>query len=423
MRIVFRPLPACLSVLMLAAALPAAAQFGPGNLPEPGPRPGPQNNPDPPRPAQPDNLGRPAFLQTGYQLTYTNATSNLGGLLGRAEESSSFIEYTVIGSTPDKAYIAATTYVSPTGVPRQADGRFDPAVDHQAQLASVMYYTVDAERVMSGQALWMPPAALQGMREQIAASPEPGPGQDPKPRIDPVQWPFQGQVINANGLLFAGQDFASLQVYHPQTGLKLATRVGNGPLREGADPNDVLNRNNQYRFSFAAGRQIQSPIIGQAFPEWTANLKSMSYQGTYTLAAPDTEPVTLPMTMLVEFESVVDNLALGSTIVSSEGSDPVNNALIIGPGSLMSFWASPQTLAQLEPGEISRNPTLRTTLTYQVQEGHLGKLGVFVLTNDAQTFWSVAAYNLQGGRLMYTQYAMPQQHTTIEFELQNVQQR
>lgn len=387
----------------IGLALSAGAQYGPGNTPNP------QGGGNAQPPAG-QAMKVPDYIKPGFQMLYMTASSsehtdpNKIGSAGMG-----FTEYTVIAVTRDKVLVTATNYLTPNGMPLTAQGAFDPNTDPKAQLIGANSYAISALDVQGGNAMWMPVEELKQWQSGNGVEVQRGP------------WPYKGQQVNAATITVKGNDSISSNTYDTADGKKLVMRSATGPMRRNATGNNPYDRRHQQQMQLLGTRQLQLPTIGADWPDWTRGVKKMNYSGTYSMAVPGVQAPPVQMSMSIAFTERGEGYILGKSTIQVQGSPPSTNAVMQGPGSALGYWVHPKVLAKFEQGTVDENKTMRTTLTYQVQDGNLGRLGVFVLTNQAKTFYAVSAYNLQNGALTYISLHTAETGTTIEFSLDGIE--
>ncbi len=391
-----------LSVLcLIAPARPTAAQYGP----QPGGNP----------PAgQPDNaagaLALPDYIKPGYQFLYVASSStesddpNKVGSAGMG-----FTEYTIIAVLKDKVLVNAANYLAPNGVPLTPQGDLDTNTDPRVQFSGGTSFTLGALEIQGGRALWMDVEQLKQMQG--------GNGVD----VVRSTWPYKGQQVNAVTVTVRGNDSISSSTYLAESGAKLVDRMGSGPLRRGDIGANPYNRKYQSLMQLVETRQFKSPLIGAAWPDWTQRVKAMNFAGTYSMNVPGLQAPPVQMSLSISFTERGEGYILGKSTSQVQGNAPQTSLAMQGPGTALGYWVHPDVLAKLKQGQIDENKTLRTTLSYQVQDGNLGRLGVFVLNNEAQTFYAVSAYNLQTGALTYISHHLADTGTTIEYTLQGIE--
>jgi len=392
------------AMLLVLIGLPAAAQYGPGTLPKPGQGDG--NNPAPAG----QQMQVPDYIKPGFQMLYTSASSSESPQPDKAGSAGmGFTEYTVIAVTKDKVLITATNYLAPNGVPLTAQGAIDHTQDPKVQFIGAESYAITALDVQGGNALWMPVDQLKQWQPGNGVEVQRGP------------WPYQGKQVNAAIITVKGNDHISANTYNTDNGQKLTTRSASGAMRRNDTGTNPYNRKHQSQMQLLTTRQLDSPLLGAKWPDWTKGVKKMNYTGTYAMPVPGVQPPPVQLAMSIAFNERIENLLIGKSPLQVQDSPPQTSAVAQGPGTILGYWVHPDILATLAEGTIDRNKILRTTLTYQVQQGNLGQLGVFVLTNDAQTFYAVSGYNLKSGALTYMSIHTTDPGTTIEFALDGIE--
>ncbi|MFN3167209.1 MAG: hypothetical protein ACE37H_09130 [Phycisphaeraceae bacterium] len=394
----------CLAALAFAVqAAPAWAQYGP--------RPGGDNpagegqeNPIP-RPAG-AAITVPEYIKPGYQMLYMSASSSESDDANKPGSAGmGYTEYTIVAVLKDKVLVNTAFYLAPNGVPLTAQGALDPTTDPRVQLSGASSMAIGEFALKSGGAMWMTADELKQLQSGNGVEINRGP------------WPYNGRQVNAVTVTVKGNDHISSSTYNADTGEKLTDRNASGPMRRGDTGVNPFNRKHQSQSQLISTRQVDSPLIGAAWPAWAKTVKTMSYAGTYSMAVPGVQTPPVQMSLALKFTDRGDGYVIGKSTSQVQGSPPSESPIMQGPGTALGYWVHPDVLSKLDQGQIDQNKTLRTTLTYQVQDGNLGRLGVFVLTNDAQTFYAVSAYNLRNGALTYMSHHLADTGTTIEYTL------
>ena len=391
------------ALLLLAAALPATAQYGPGQLPNP---PGGGDNPAPAG----QGMAVPDYIKPGFQMLYTTASSTEADAQGKGGGAGmGFTEYTIVAVDKDKVLVTVANYLTPQGMPLTAQGAYDPSTDPKAQLVGASSYAISKLDVQGGNAMWMPVKELANWQSGNGVEVQRGP------------WVYQDKQVNSATITVKGNDSISSNTYHADNGMKLTSRNGFGPLRRGENGTNPYNRKNQSQMQLITTRQIDLPMLGAKWPDWTKKVKKMNYTGTYSMAVPGVQAPPVQLASSVEFTERGEDYIIGKSTIQTQGGQPTTSAVVQGPGSILGYWVHPDVLAKLEQGTIDQNELMRTTLTYQVQDGNLGQLGVFVLTNKTQSFYAVSGYNLQSGALTYMSLHTAETGVTIEFGLSEIE--
>lgn len=384
------------------ATFSAAADYGPGNLPA-GPGGGGQ------QPAG-QAMAVPDYIKPGFQMLYMTASStesqdpNKVGSAGMG-----FTEYTVLAVLKDKVLVTATNYLTPDGMPLTQQGAFDPNTDPKAQLIGANQYVITKMDVTGGNALWMPVNDLKQWQSGNGVEVTRGP------------WPYNGKQVNSASIIVKGNDYITSNTYNADNGQKLTQRSASGPKRRNALDSNPYDRRHQSQMMLLSTRQVESPLIGAAWPDWAKKVKSMSYVGSYHMAVPGVEIPPTPLSMKISWTERGEGYVVGKSKLQMQGGEAQESAVAQGPGTLLGYWLDPNVLNRLEQGTIDENKIMRTKLTYQVQEGNLGRLGVFVQTNQAQTYYTVSGYNLQNGALSYVSYHIADTGITMEFNLDGIE--
>lgn len=395
------------ALLFVIASLPVHAQYGPGTLPRPQPDQGGANNPAPAA----QQMQVPDYIKPGFQMLYMSASSTESAQPDKVGSAGmGFTEYTIVAVTNDKVLVTATNYLAPNGVQFTQQGEVDPNADHKVQLIGSNSYAITANDVLAGNAMWMPVDQLKQWQSGNGVEVQRGP------------WPYQGQQVNAAIITAKGNDYISSNTFNTDNGQKLGSRSASGNMRRNDTGNNPYNRVSQAQMQLVSTRQVDSPLINAKWPNWAKTVKKMHYKGTYSMAIPGGGPVPpVQMAMEIEYTERGEDYLVGKSTLQVQGNQPTTNPVVQGPGSAMGNWIHPDILANLQQGKIDRNQILRTTTTYQVQQGNLGQLGVFVRTNDAQTFYTVSGYNLDNGALTYVSLHTADTNTTIEFTLDGIE--
>lgn len=390
---------------LIALAWPAPAQYGPqpggnGNGNVPGQ---PQNQPA-------GGLDLPQYVKPGFQMLYMASSSSESDDPNKVGPAGmGYTEFTVVAVAKDKLLVSMAHYLAPNGVPLTPQGALDPDTDPRAQLSGGGSMAFSAMDLKLGNAMWMNVEDLKQM--------QPGNGIE----VNRGPWPFNGQQVNAVTIAVKGNDSISSSTYNTDTGVKLVERTASGPMRRGDIGVNPFNRKHTALSQLISTRQIESPLVGAAWPEWTKRVKTMNYAGTYSMSVPGLQAPPVQMALSVTFTERGEGYILGKSTTQVQGNAPQSALAVQGKGTMLGYWVHPDVLAKLRQGTIDTNKTLRTTLSYQVQEGNLGRLGVFVLTNDAQTFYGVSAYNLENGALTYISHHIADTATTIEYVLSGIE--
>lgn len=392
------------SALLLFVVLPAAADYGPGTQPN-----NPNGNNNSAQAGQ--QMAVPDYIKPGFQMTYMSMSSTESATPDKVGSAGmGFTVHTIIAVTKDKVLVTAASYLTPDGMPFKADGTFDPGPDPKAVFMGSNSYGITAMDVQGGNALWMPVKELAQWQS--------GNGVE----VQRFPWPYLGKKVDSTTLFVKGNDFITSNTYHAGNGMKLTSRKGTGQFRRNATGNDPFDRKIQSQTQLLATRQLDSPLLGADWPDWAKTAKKMSYTGTYSVPIPGGDPIPpVQMAMEIEFTDRGQGYVTGKSSLRVQSGQPEISPVIEGPGTMFGFWIHPNLLANLDEGTIDRDKLTRTTTTYQVQQGNLGKLGVFVAASDSQTFYTVSGYNLETGALTYVNFFTADPDTTVEFKLSNIE--
>jgi len=390
-------------VLALVISAPALAQYGP---------PTPANNNGGGDVLLPvgQALDVPAYIKPGFQMIYMSGSSTEGNEAGKGGSAGmGFTEYSIIAVLEDKVIVSAANYLTPNGMPLTAQGAFDPMTDPQAQLTGSNVYAISKLDIQGGNAMWMSPDELRNMQSGNGVEVQRGP------------WLYKGQQVNSATITVKGGDFISGNTYKTDDGMKPISRNASGPMRRNATGANPYDRRLQSQMSLLDTRQFESPLINAPWPDWAKTVKTMNYVGSYSMAVPGMQAPAVPMTMQISFTERGEGYAIGKSRMQVQNSPPTESAVAQGPGSVLGYWVHPAVLANLQQGVVDQNKTMRTRVTYQVQQGNLGQLGVFVLTNATESFYAVSGYNLQTGALAYVSLSEKATGTTVQFQLTGTQ--
>jgi hypothetical protein len=351
-------------------------------------------------PGAPAGVGQPLrvvdFIKPGARLIYYSGSSTQGtGPDKKVSAGVGMTRYDVVAVTPDKVLLSAMTYLG-TG---QKDGNYTYAAANSVSVSGM--------DVTAGSALWMPPAELRGLKSggavQVARAP----------------YPLGGQSYDSVLITIQQGDSASRMVFDAGTGLKLSDQQASGPMRQGFT--DPFQKQIQSFAGYESYRQVDL-LLGPV-PPWVQTVKSVTYTGSAEMTMVGTRLGMTATYQVVERgpDWLVANVSTQMQSGFGSGGNPSTQPTAEGPGKPFGLWVSPQALARLQPGVIDRDPTLNTTLTYQVQSGPLGQLGVLSETNRAGTYQLTAGYDLRDGILTYLQSVSRDTGYTITLQLQGRQ--
>jgi hypothetical protein len=265
---------------------------------------------------------------------------------------------------------------------------------------------VTADKVgVSGGSTWAPKKTLAELKSI--------PGME----VTAGDFPLHGKTYKATSIRFEERDALTIRAFDTGTGLMLSESFGGGPLRNAAIPNGGLNRQIQRTTQFETYRVLDLPWLKAKAkpPAWAAKVRTMTYRGVQRVI--NNPAIAIPVDGEITFDEMGDNWAIGTITNSVQGQPPVKAKHVQGPASLDAYWMSPEALADLNPGVIDTDPFLGTVVRYDVQQGRLGKLGVFTHTSKNGTQMRVFAYDLADGALRLTRFVRRDMNSDLEFEL------
>lgn len=333
------------------------------------------------------------FVKPGARLIYYGGSSTKSTQPGKGTSAGVGMSvFDVVAVTPTKVLFTVRTYLG-TG---QKDGNYT--------FSGATGTSISGLDVTAGNALWMPPDELKALRSGNGV------------QVSRNGYPLGGQTYDAISIFIAGNDSASRQVFDAGTGLKLATQDASGPMLQGHK--DPFMRHNQVFSSYESYRQID--LWRGTPPAWVQTVQKLSYSGTAAMAG---TPIGMSTTYEVTDRGPgwLQTRMTQQTQSFGQSSAPSVGTTVEGNGKPFGLWVSPEVLGRLRPGVVDRDPTLNTTVSYQVQNGPMGQLGVFSETNARQTYSLVAGYSLQDGVLSYAQSVQRDTGYTVTLQLQGRQ--
>lgn len=355
-----------------------------------------------------DTLAVPDYIKPGFQLLYASSSSSENPDRQKPPSAGQgYTLHTVVAVTKDKVLMQSAEYLAIDGLPLDGKGGIDPDIDPKVKFMAGSSFAYTAMQIQAGSAAWMNTDDLRQLKTDV-----------PAVEVVNLKWPYQGKETDATMVGINTKDSILINTWRSSDGILLLTRHFVGPQRREGGTN--YNRVHQSSLQLLDTRQDQSPIIGAAWPEWTDTVKAMRYTGTYTSRSPGSAPLSIGMSHTAKITEHGDGYKIGKTTIQVQGAQPTVSPLVVGPGTLLGYWIHPDVLNNLDAGEIDKNKHLRTSLTYKVQEGNLGKLGVFVQTNATKSFVAIHGYNLQNGALTYISLIDNQLNTTTEFILDGI---
>ncbi|GEM_PF-2962553 len=230
------------------------------------------------------------------------------------------------------------------------------------------------------------------------------------------KWPINGRTYDAVVLTKIQRDQAHRLVYDKDKALLLAMQLATGNPRQLGDPTG-FNRENSSSTLFQTYRVLDLPWFKADAPAWVKTVKRLNYQGQQKLHGDVGPSVTMAINRVVEFSERGPNWAILKATTQFQGSQPTTSQSVVGPATIGGYWINPKTLREMKQGVLDEDPTLKNSLTYQIQQGHMGQLGVLVETNTDRSYQIVCGYNLDDGMLVYSMLQDKSLNTVIEFTL------
>ena len=231
------------------------------------------------------------------------------------------------------------------------------------------------------------------------------------------KWPINGRSYDAVILVKQIQDSAQRTIYDRETGLLLGMQLATGKMRQDNDLN-IFNRENSSILSYQTARQLDLPWFKADAPKWTKTVKRMKYQGQSRLSGGGVaQDIVTAQSKTAEITDRGDDWAIIKSTSESQGVTIAKDTLSNGPATIGGYWINPDALNKMKQGVVDEDPTLHSVLTFQIQEGAVGKLGVLVETNADRSYQLVWGYSLDDGALMYSMVQDSSMQTTTEFKL------
>ncbi|MEM7486508.1 MAG: hypothetical protein AAF348_14975 [Bacteroidota bacterium] len=376
--------------LLLAATTPARAQLVIDPIAVQGQSTTGQTDPAAPL---------PAFIKPGTRLIYAATAQQIDPNTRKpsALGSKGCNVYDVVALTPTHAHILSRIYspqpMQPNGPQRQTG--LTPA-------------SVTLQQPTGDAALWMPRADLDVLQSSKDAN---------------------GEVIVERGGTFqaAGQTFktvvvavnirnqTSRTIYDADSGLMLSR------VSQQGDPNIPFTQRKRSGGSeqLVAIRQLSLPWLNTPTkaPAWLSPNTTLRYQAQVQTRGAEMFQTTAASQITFTQTGLNWSTATGQLQLYVNGQpqgQPTTNQLVDGPGNTLGLWKDPNALAQLQTGTVlDQDPVLNSKLTYLVQDGPQGRLGVFIEEDANQAAVRVYGYNLQTGVLTFQQLIDQTQGQTI----------
>ncbi|MEM1211125.1 MAG: hypothetical protein AAGI68_02400 [Planctomycetota bacterium] len=340
----------------------------------------------------------PAFIKPGTRLIYAGTAQQIDPNTRKpsALGAKGFNVYDVVALTPTYAHILGRIY-SPHS--QQPNGP-----QHQTGLTP---NSVTLTKPTGDGALWMPKADLDNLQSSKDAN---------------------GEIIVERGgtLQAAGQTFktvvvavniknqTSRTIYDADSGLMLSR------VSQQFDPNIPFTQRKRSGGSeqLVAIRQLSLPWLNTptASPAWLRPNATLRYQGQVQTRGAEMFQTTANAQITVietgpDWSTATSRLQLH--VNGMPQGVPNTSLLLDGPGNTLGLWKDPNALAQLRPGVLDQDPLLHSKLSYDVQNGPQGRLGVFIEQDANDAHVRVYGYNLQTGILTFQQIIDNLQGQTI----------
>lgn len=305
---------------------------------------------------------------------------------------------------PKKVGLAGTGHtrllvmaVLPSAVLVQRVEYVDGLMTRQPYLTSAATHALNAKTVAASEAFWRLPATLKAAKTEGVQTVQRGP------------FPLHGKEYAAVLLQSRIPNFVATRTYDAGTGLLLRQHIASGRPRRAGNTTGV-NLKSQSSLTFETHRVLDLPWFKAAPPAWTKTVKTLVYRGNRTqFSVAGMPPLVVPMETIYTFTKRIGPAHFGtlSTRVLPNrygvGTAPQKSPVIEAPAKLTPLWIAPQVLANLKVGLLDTDPLLKSTLTYAVQQGPQGKLGVLVERHPTGSYQVVAGYDLTVGVLKYVQ--------------------
>ncbi|MEM6551581.1 MAG: hypothetical protein AAF750_05590 [Planctomycetota bacterium] len=340
----------------------------------------------------------PAFIKPGTRLIYAATAQQVDPNTRKPSTfgAKGFNVYDVVAVTPPHAHVLGRIYSPP---PMQPNGP-------QRQTGLTPNF-ITLKQPTGDAALWMPKADLDAIQSSKDATSE--------------------IIVERGGTLqAAGQTFktvvvavnirnqTSRTIYDADSGLMLSR------VSQQADPNIPFTQRKRSGGSeqLVAIRQLSLPWLNtptQA-PAWLTPNATLRYQGQVQTRGAEMFQTTAASQITFtqtgpNWSSATSQLQL--FINGQPHQNPTTSLHLDGPGNTLGLWKDPNTLAQLRPGVLDQDPVLNSKLSYDVQDGPQGRLGVFIEQDANDAHVRVYGYNLQTGVLTFQQIIDNTQGQTI----------
>ncbi|HHI80753.1 MAG TPA: hypothetical protein ENK02_12340 [Planctomycetes bacterium] len=268
-----------------------------------------------------------------------------------------------------------------------------------------------AKEVAQGNAYWMLPADLKTLKSEEGIQVRRGP------------FPLHGQAYKSVLVTVQIPNFVKQRAYDQGTGLLLMERSASGrPRRSGnADGFNLKTKNSLYYETY---RVLDLPWFQATPPAWTRTVRKMVYRGNMTMFSPGGMPPTvLPREMVFAFKKHEGKLHMGTlttkTLKNRLGIPESSNKSLFfeTPYKVGGLWIPPKVLNSMKQGVLDTDPVLKSTLTYAIQQGNLGKLGVLVESHPSGSYQTILGYDLEDGALRFIQMNLKDMNQQITMTL------
>ena len=332
------------------------------------------------------------------------------------------LTYKVLQSTesddPKKAGIAATGYTRAMVIYVDSEGVLFEVTEFVDGLMSRNPAPVEsgpklftAKEVAQGNAYWMLPSELKTLKPekgiQIQRGPLPLHGQNYKSVLVTVQIP----------------NFVKQRAYDQGTGLLLMERIASGRPRRSGNASG-LNLKSKGSSYYETYRVLDLPWFTATPPAWTKTVQRMVYRGSMKMFSPGGMPPTvIPREMVFDFKKHEGKLHLGTMTIKTLKNQlgiPLSSDKSLffeTPYKVGGLWIPPKVLNTMKQGVLDTDPVLKSTLTYAIQQGNLGKLGVLIERHPSGSYQTILGYDLKDGALRFIQMNLKDMNQQVTMTL------
>jgi len=340
----------------------------------------------------------PDFIKPGAQWIYrTSDSQESDDPRKTGPAAAGFQRVAVVAVLPDRVLLQAGEFINGlmSGDPYPIGG------------GSLMVLPQD---VANRNAHWMLPAALQGLKSGNGTAVARGP------------FSVGGKQYQAVMVKLNIPKMVTVHFYDAGTGLLLARSTATGRPRRSGNAGG-MNLKTRSGLRFQAYRVLDLPWFKAAPPAWTRTVKKLVYRGAMTQFSPGIAPLSIPRETVHRFERRVGNVHMGTMTIrtlpnqlgvpASSQEKPFSE----GPAKVGGLWIPPDVLAKMRPGLLDTDPVLKSTLSYSIQAGDLGRLGVLVERHPTGSYQVVLGHDLTDGVLQYIQVQLKEMHTQVTLTL------